>query len=284
MMSIIRAGNAAHVGEKANMKRHLSEARVHHRNHVADHELVNGRESAKQEHTRFNTYYDNVKSIHDGSNIPKAEDFDKSLNKALPKSPVDSKEIIPVVKPKGNPSYNYIHFDKLNPEQQISAKKKFMGRDMNAYHYPVDQGGSVIHAGRVETPPESFNAGTSADVKSASAGTGSPAPQANTGYVKPKVPHKIGDNVHINRAGHDLHGRVGKIIDPHPDYPHKIQVEVHRKTGTVGPGKQTMLLDSHEAKSHVPKKPTSPEMTKKSESGDVISLAKAALERLNKRG
>ena len=64
---IMHAGGFAAIGEKKPMDRHIKEARIHHKSHIADYSKTNSKEETSKENDRCNSYYDRIGSIFDGS-------------------------------------------------------------------------------------------------------------------------------------------------------------------------------------------------------------------------
>lgn len=281
--SILEAGGHASYGDKALMKKHLDIARTHHKNHIAEYKTVaTDADDLKREEEICNQYYDRVKDIFHGK-IRKSEAVG-NLSKV---DHIKTKQM--VSKPGQDKRYEYKHYDHLTADQQVQVKHSHKGMpDIESHHYPLDNNGGIASASRWKDPnPNISNKDTTG--KKLTSGSAGEAASAEVGFTKPEgqiklrpdkgevLPHHYsGSPVRISSKDHEHDGSFGAVKAPNPYYPNKIHVEVMDKATR---NKKSIFVEPHEA---VPSKMAKSQA--KMSSDNVFSLAKAALEKLNKRG
>jgi hypothetical protein len=283
-VSIVRASNHAASGSVSGMKRHISDAKKHHKNYLVEHEKIHGREAAEKEHHVLNQYYDKLKGIYESKPFKEKVEKSESLKKGVgPKKLSTEGNKYPsgkemTVKPPGQDRrYTYKPFNELTPDQQSAAKQKFAGAtDIESHHYPLHEDGTVAHAARWKDTKAPKVDNSNLNSKPSLVGN---APRANSGMSNSdKAPsvstgtlahHQPDSAVRISSEGHEHHGNLGRVRTPNPYYPNKIHVEVNKRGG----GTKSVFLDPHEV---------APNKMEKSD--NVIDLTKAVLEKIKKRG
>ena len=270
--SIIHAGGFASIGEKQKMNKYLSEARQHHKSHINEYSTKNEPAEVKSENDRMNSYYDKIKRIYNGDDIEKSE-LSKAFSNVSP-----SRKEWKHAQPGQKAGLTYKPYASLTPDQQVAAKNKFQGNDMESFHYPLHEDGTVAHSGRWKDPtppPAQVSNSKNPMSRKNSNGTPSDAPvQVSNSQVAPKLtpakgellPHHHRDSVvKISSEGHENHGERAIVQAPSPYHPGKIHVKVK--------GNVSRFLEPHEAVPH---------NLDKSED-NVVSISRAILEKLKKR-
>lgn len=259
LTSIIKAGNHAATGNRMSMNKYISEARSHQKNHVAEHHSKYGSESAHEENVRLNDFYSKIKDIWEGKDVFKSESSVGRYGMRL-------------AKPSKNSNYSYKHFNDLTPDQKVAAKQKFEGApDIEKYHYPLNQDGSVAHASRWLDPTPTASNASNPSMKPSNT-IASSAPEAGAPKSDLSTHHKRDSAVRIVSQGHEHDGKVGVVQAPNPYYPDKVHVKINEKGG-----KQTSIFVK-------PQEAYPSKSSPVSKSETVVDLSKYVLEKIKKRG
>lgn len=219
--SLIAASRAMRAGKKEEANKHFSNADSAIGEHISYLKSIGNHQEAdhakkhyeSQKRVMMSAHKFSVKSV--GSK--KAKKSDSDLNEIgkgvfLKAEKISTKMGLGQA---GNPRYEYKGLHQLHPEdrQRVLGRSgnpaMYAGKEHHKFLYPTDSSGRLVHSSRIAAPGHHDFAAAKASME---------------GSEFKGNKYSEGQGVRVDQPGHELHGKLGMVQTPHPEFPDKISV------------------------------------------------------------